>query len=182
MKFLNQKGMTLIEVLIGAALMGGIALVAAKLMGDQANNQAYLKNAAALSGLVSKIEGLINNPANCKAMFVGKLVSDSPGVPMGISGTLDPVVMTLINPMGNPVNVLGEGTYGSYSIPDNGIKLQRSVYGAAITDLVITFKSNSNSFISRHRNEVVRRIPFVTQDNAGIISDCGPVLRDAEQV
>lgn len=169
--------MTLVELLIGAALMGGVGLVAAKLMGDQASNQVYLKNSAEVASMVSKVEGLMNNPANCKSMLSGKIISASPGTPMGASGTTEATLMAL-----GTMHVLGEANYGTFTIPDNGIRLERSIYGTAITDLVITFNMNSSSIMSRHRDQIIRRIPFVSQDDTGSLTNCGPVLKTAETV
>jgi prepilin-type N-terminal cleavage/methylation domain-containing protein len=184
LKFLNQAGMTLVEILIASALMGGVGLIAAKLMSDQSNNQAYLKNSADVAQVILKIESLMSNPLNCKQMLGGKtigtLVPDAPAN-LGTNGVLE-TILAITTPTGAVVNILGEAEYDSYSIPDNGFKLQRSRYGGSITDLIITFDMKSSSIISRHEDRMIKRIPFVSQDNAGVITNCGPVLNDAESV
>lgn len=188
LKFLNQKGFTLPEVMIAAALLGGVALVTAKLMSDQASNQAYIKNVAELNAIVTKIEGHINNPVHCRDFFQGRFAGSdpAPGAPkaMGSPGTIDNILRIFTN-VPAPINALSEGPVPntSYTIPDNGVGLQVSYYGDSIADLVITFEHNAPGFLSRHRSTVVKRIPFVVQFDSGMrIKDCGPVLGEANSM
>lgn len=175
-KFLSQKGMTLTEVLIGAGLLGGVALVTAKLMSDQASNQNELKAKAEIAHVVLKLESILNNPANCKSMLVGKTVAAG-GTALGTSGVIEKEnILTYTLPNGEIMQALGEGSFPLYSIPDNGIRLQPSIYGPSMTDLVINFSMNGRAVYPK-------MIPIVTQlDATSQITSCGPALKDAEVV
>ena len=179
MKFLNQKGFTLTEVLIGAALMGGVALVTAKLMGDQANNQVYLKTLASISNAVSIVENNIQNPATCRGMFAGMSLNVSPrtlGTP-----SLDASVLSTVTSAGVNKTILGERDYGDFKIDNNAILLQQSAIAPSIADLMITFTPRSKSSFFASRSTITKKISFVVSKSSstGLIAACGSVLGDA---
>jgi prepilin-type N-terminal cleavage/methylation domain-containing protein len=178
-KLLSQKGMTLPEVLIAAALMGGVALITAKLLGDQTNSQAYLKDKAEISSTVTKIEGFLNNPEQCTSMLQGKTVSAA-GTSVGAGG------LDLTTPSGAVINVIREAKYQAFDILAGDIKLQNSVYGPSVSDVVINFTMKGKLFTygpSGTKKVITKRIPVVTQlDGSFIVVACGPVLGDSEAV
>lgn len=180
-KLLSQKGMTLPEVLIAAALMGGVALITAKLMGDQTNNQAYLKDKAEISSTITKIENFLNNPEQCTLMLKDKFVSAG-GTSIGAGG-LD---FTTPAPASEKINVIREAKYQAFDILAGGIKLQTSVYGPSVTDVVINFTMKGKLFTygsSGTKKVITKRIPIVTQLDAGLkVVACGPVLGDSQAV
>lgn len=181
-KFLSQKGMTLTEIMVAAALMGGVALITAKLMGDQTNNQAHITAKADVNSVVTKIESLLTNPEKCTLMLKDKVVSAA-GTSVGAGG-----LSFIIPPDGpNPaktVNVINVGKYKSFEILAGGIRLQSSIYGASVTDVVIDFTMKGKTFTygADQKRVYTKKIPIVTQlDEATktIIEGCGPVLGDA---
>lgn len=184
MKWFTQKGFTLPEVLIAAALMGGVALVTAKLMGDQAKNQVWMVTEAEISKFVSLMENHLNNPKTCKDML-GSRTSSAAGTPIGVSGTLEPQLFNLNSATG-PRPVAGETNYREFSIPDNGYKLQNSnVSPDSISELIITFQVK-NKWDKGGRKDangnllIDKMIPVVVQKtSAGVIQECGPVLSDS---
>lgn len=177
LKFLTQKGMTLPEVMIAAALMGGVALITAKLMGDQTNNEAYLKAKAEVLSTTTRIESFLNNPQQCTSMLRGKQVTVA-GTSVGAAG------LFLTTPAGETINIIKEAEYQAFKILANGIQLRSSVYGDSLTDLVITFSMKGKSFFTASgQRDIVKKIPIVTQlDAAKTIVACGPVLGDSEAV
>ena len=179
MKILNQKGFTLPEVLIGAALMGGVALITAKLMGDQANNQVYLRTLASITTAVSIVENNIQNPVTCRGMFAGKSLNVSP-LTLGTSA-LDASVLTSVTSAGVTKTILGEKDYGDFKIDNNGITLQQSAIAPSIADLKITFSPKSKSSFFAVRSTITKKISFVVSKSSttGLIAACGSVLGDA---
>lgn len=179
MKFLNQKGFTLTEVLIGAALMGGVALITAKLMGDQANNQVYLRTLASITTAVSLVENNIQNPVTCRGIFAGKSLNVT-ALTLGTSA-VDANVLTFVNSAGVAKSILGEKDYGDYKIDNNAITLQQSAIAPSIADLNITFTPKSKSSFFAVRNTITKKISFVVSKSptTGLIVGCGSVLGDA---
>ena len=179
MKFLNQKGFTLPEVLIGAALMGGVALITAKLMGDQANNQVYLRTLASISTAVSLIENNIQNPATCRGIFAGKPLNVS-AFTLGTSA-VDSNVLTFVNSAGVTKSILGEKDYGDFTIGNNAITLMQSSIAPSIADLSITFTPKSKSSFFAVRSTLTKKISFVVSKSptTGLIVGCGSVLGNA---
>ena len=180
MKFLNQRGMTLTEVLIAAALMGGVALVTAKLMGEQTNTQAYLKTMASIASTMTMVENNIQNPDSCKAMFAGKPLNASGAFTLGTSA-MDAAVLTFVTPTGVTKTILGENEYGDFSIGNNAITLIQSPIGTSIADLKITFTPKNRSSLLSSKQSITKKISFVVAKNAstGLISSCGAVIGDS---
>lgn len=167
-KIRNQAGVTLVELLVAMSLLGGIALVTAKLMDDQAASQNHLKAMAAISGAINKVEQHLNNPAHCKWMLGGKTV------PSTIASNL-----IIYKDAATTVNIIGPGNYQMFSVPANGMRLENSIYGATVADLVLDFQVTNKTAFANKRDKITRRIPVVVQMNAGAIQECGPILSDA---
>jgi prepilin-type N-terminal cleavage/methylation domain-containing protein len=180
MKFFNQRGMTLTEVLIAASLMGGVALVTAKLMGEQANSQAYLKTMASIASTMSMVENNIQNPVSCKGMFAGKPLNASSAFPLG-TPALDVDVLSFVTPTGVTKGILGENEYADFSIGNNAIKLVQSPIGTSIADLKITFTPKNKTSLFSNKQSITKKISFVVSKNAstGLIVSCGAVLGDS---
>ncbi len=177
-KFLSQKGMTLAEIMIAASLMGGVALISAKLMGDQVRNQAYIKSKAEVSSTITKIASLLNDPEKCTLMLKDKTVSAA-GDSVGAAG----LTFTTPTPASALIDVIREGEYQAFTIEPGGIKLQNSTYGASVTDIVITFTMKGKSFlVGTNQKTITKKISVVTQLNGSTIRACGPVLGDSQAV
>ena len=180
MKILNQKGFTLPEVLIGVALLGGVALISAKLMGDQANNQVYLRTLASISTMVSVVENNIQNPVTCRGIFAGKPLNVSGAFPLGTTA-VDANVLAFVNSAGVTKSILGEKDYGDFSIANKAITLLQSSISPYIADLSITFTPKSKSSFFAARSTITKKISFAVSKNSstGLIAACGSVLGDA---
>jgi prepilin-type N-terminal cleavage/methylation domain-containing protein len=76
-KSLNNKGFTLPEVLIAAAIMGGIALVSTQLMQDQANQVIKSKLTSDLAQFRTEVQTLLQNPSHCQANFYNRTAGTS---------------------------------------------------------------------------------------------------------
>lgn len=188
----NQKGFSLAEVIVAAALLGGVALVTAKLMGDQAASQAQFKARSEMAKTTSVLEAALNNTDTCKRIL-GNIVYNINGTALGTAGTDASVLQyTLPNVPGVKV-LLGERDYGDFIIPNGGVVLKNSVYdtatGGNMVDLNISFQVKQRGFLVRggtpDNPDLIRKsIPIVVQaDSLGSgnfrIRECGPVLGDA---
>lgn len=189
-KFLGQKGFTLPEVMIGAALLGGVALITAKLMEDQAASQIYITTQAEIAKAQSVLENYLNNPKTCKEMLLNRVAS-STGTPIGTSGSMEPNLLTVTVPRPPGPDqvkvVMGEANYGQFLIPDNGMRLQTSTISTSVADLVIEFHATSKVIKGRRDSagnlSFVKRIPVVVQlDGSNRVRDCGPVLSDSNDM
>jgi type II secretory pathway pseudopilin PulG len=178
-KLKNQLGMTLVEVMVAAGLMGGVALITAKLLGDQSANQVMLRTKAEISKAVSELEVHLNNSERCKQMLAGKTTSAA-GTPVGVNGTLDTALLKITTPTGDRT-VLSEKNYGLYRIDDNAVILRDSLtYGTSAVDLNINFSVTSKtSFFTNGREVIPKTIPILVQKTGAIITECGPVLGEA---
>jgi type II secretory pathway pseudopilin PulG len=178
-KLKNQAGMTLVEIMVAAGLMGGVALITAKLLGDQSANQVMLRTKAEISKAVSELEVHLNNSERCKQMLAGKTTSAA-GTPVGVNGTLDAALLKITTPTGDRT-VLSEKNYGLYRIDDNAVILRDSLtYGTSAVDLNINFSVTSKtSFFTNGREVIPKTIPILVQKTGAIITECGPVLGEA---
>jgi prepilin-type N-terminal cleavage/methylation domain-containing protein len=165
----TQKGMTLVELMIAVALVSGIALVTAKLMDDQAAQQSHIKSMAAITNAVNKIEFHLSNPSHCRQMLQGKSVGST------VAGDLSITSNSAV------VNIIGPGTYPEFIVPAGGVRLENSIYGSTVADLVVDFRITKKFAFASKRGNISRRIPVVVQTNAGVITECGPILADANE-
>ncbi len=85
-RLLGKGGFTLPEVLIAAAMLGGIALVMTQLMKDQANQTVKSKLTSDLAQFRTEVQTLLQNPSHCQANFYNKT-----------AGTSAPTSITLCN-------------------------------------------------------------------------------------
>lgn len=170
--------------MVSVALLSGVSLITMKLMGDQSNNQAFLKTSAGISGVISQVESYVTKPETCTLMFQNLVVPTTGSTVLGVNDAtnLDASVLKYMRPSdGMMVNVLGEQKYGDFSIPNNGIRLEPSAFGRTVAELVITFQIDNKSFLARGKNDITKRMQFVVQLNAASqIVKCGPVLTDSE--
>lgn len=72
---MNQKGFSLPELVVAMGLMGGISVVTMKLVEEQKNNEAYIKARGEIQKTVAQIKTAMNDPANCRRMFVGNNIA-----------------------------------------------------------------------------------------------------------
>ena len=68
----NNKGFTLVEVMIAAAAMGGLAVVLVQMAKTQSQQSAKSKISLDLAQMKSEIQTYFSNPAHCNANFYRK--------------------------------------------------------------------------------------------------------------
>lgn len=68
----TNKGFTLVEVMIAAAILGVISLALMGLMKMQTGSQIDAKNVSDLSAMKNEIQSVLTTPQHCNANFYGK--------------------------------------------------------------------------------------------------------------
>jgi hypothetical protein len=170
----RQWGLSLVEILIALALTSGVALIAAKLIDDQAYQQNHVKTMASISQHLTRIESHINNPAHCKKMFSSAIQGHEGSAKLG-KGDVDNEDILKVD----SVVVLREGKHDFYDIPNNGVHVDTG-FGENVISLKIVFKPNKKTAFSYARGEIIKEIPFIgTRDTDGKVLTCGPVLSEA---
>lgn len=75
---LNQKGFSLVQVMVAAGLLGGIALIATQLTSNMNKGLKNAESTADVQNLVQQIQRLLANPDNCTPTFIGKNAKETP--------------------------------------------------------------------------------------------------------
>lgn len=75
---LNQKGFSLVQVMVAAGLLGGIALIATQLTSNMNKGLKNAESTADVQNLIQQIQRTLANPDNCTPTFVGKNAKETP--------------------------------------------------------------------------------------------------------
>lgn len=120
-RFLSPKGVSLVEAMVGAGLLGGVALVGSQLFQDRFKQEALIEQAHELEDFHRNLQKIMNNVANCNATF--RLFMPTDRIPptgndikdiylCGNNCTYNPVTKT--GPEGNPATyVTAQGSPGN---------------------------------------------------------------------
>jgi prepilin-type N-terminal cleavage/methylation domain-containing protein len=76
--FSGQRGFTLPEIMIGGAIVAGVALAGATLFKNQSKEQARIENDQALTQFHHMLSKILENPGHCNATFKSRWGSDVP--------------------------------------------------------------------------------------------------------
>jgi prepilin-type N-terminal cleavage/methylation domain-containing protein len=184
---LQQKGFSLIELMVAIGLLGGISLVTMKLFQDQKANEVYIKSRAEIAKVVSLLEMTMSEPNNCRQIFAGK-TKTSAGVPV------PKLAVTFVDSTGvtNERILLETGTgstpknYRDFYLLENDILLKDSPLGnSTVAELELRFRVKHRTLLSQgmaNDHVVVKKIPFVVSLASGVINECGPALGDANDL
>jgi len=77
----GRRGLTLVEVLVGAAMIGGVALVSASLITSQSTSSQYIAAKTAALELGEQLNMVMNDPANCSCQLNPDLTADNSNDP-----------------------------------------------------------------------------------------------------
>lgn len=69
---INNNGLSLVEVIIAAALLGGLGVVAMKLKQNMSKTVATASSGSEMISITSDIRTILSNPRNCEYTFGGK--------------------------------------------------------------------------------------------------------------
>ncbi len=76
--FCGQRGFTLPEIMIGGAIVAGVALAGATLFKNQSKEQARIENDQALTQFHHMLSKILENPGHCNATFKSRWGLDVP--------------------------------------------------------------------------------------------------------
>lgn len=185
----SQRGFSLPELMIGLGLVGGISIVMMKMVEDQSNNEAYLKNRVEISKVVSLVKMSLNDPENCRAMMAGAIIDTSNARTPTVLGTAGSWVTSGGNSLAIPLKtdpnsykeiIKANTTYNGFSTTN--ITISRPTSAASnVVELNITFRMKArNSKVwspsgaaTANDREIVEKIPFT----AKLVTDLGSVTR-----
>lgn len=85
MKMNRQSGFSLLEIMVAAALLGGLALAGAKLMESQSKSQKTVESRSEINAVLSDIRTILSQEQSCGVTFGGKNVDLAEGTVTAIS-------------------------------------------------------------------------------------------------
>jgi hypothetical protein len=85
MSIMNEKGFTLMEVLVAAGLMGGVALLSMRINSNAISQQRMLMQKMITETTLSDIYTIVNDPLSCQLTFEGTTLFP-PGEPVDLKG------------------------------------------------------------------------------------------------
>jgi hypothetical protein len=69
MKLNNQSGISLVEIMVGIGLLGGISLAVMQLSKNASTSQAQMSASVDFIDLQNELQGILSNPKDCMASF-----------------------------------------------------------------------------------------------------------------
>ena len=150
-QFKDNKGFTLMEVVVASALLGVIAIAVISLTKMQSNIQVKSTNDNDLAQLRSEIIALLANPAHCNANFAG--ITASTPQPSSISQC--PTTTS------GSCNTLNAGTPKTWSSTNTRVSItgiQRSFETLTSTTDIVTTGSIRVTFQIKDTNSVIKTV------------------------
>ena len=197
-KLLRNSGMSMTELMVGAGLLGGISLVMMRVTQQNSANEAYMRFSASVNKAALQVQNNINNKSRCSEMLVGEVRDTTPypgnsptGRVCGGQGGACSYSLRTTKGTGYEVLLAADTEYAEgFYIPPYGIQLAQSSMGAAVSELIITFKmrnrvlsknaANIKDTAAANQGTIVKRIPFVSELAGATLKSCGPVVSDSD--
>jgi Tfp pilus assembly protein PilV len=169
MKFLNTKGMSIVQVMVAAGLMGALAIGLMKLSQKNMKSSKAYETKNDITAIIGEIRGMLSSPDACKESFV-------PGGTASIDATNSGDTVTSIkNSSGNAK--FQEGTrYGSVILnnilitdqQDSDVTVNSNDVGE--TYLKVTFDRGSQTFGNRMLTRNIKL--WVKVNPSNLITEC----------
>lgn len=177
--------------MVGMGLLGGVSIVTMKVMQDQAGNEAYLKQTAAVNRATLQVQNVVGNAARCNQMLVGKTREGAvyPNINFTTATTLPGGRLEITQDGRTQILLDDDLPYADgFYIPPNGIRLTRSALGDTVSEIVIRFhirnrvgsKNTASLRDNTNPNVIIKRIPFMVEMAGDTIRSCGPIISDAD--
>jgi hypothetical protein len=179
MRLINRKGFSLPELTIALGLMGGISLVTMKLIDEQKSNEAYLRGRTEISKAVSVLKNALNDTENCRKMLAGVDLDTA-------STSLSSLEIPIKSSPTNFMRILeANKTYNGFRTTTITVSAPAgSPPNTARVELNFRIKSRNMKLWGDANDSddriITERIPLIiTKNAANVITDCGPVVSEA---
>lgn len=164
LKFLQNQGFSLIEVMVSVGLLSVVGLGMVALNSQHKNAQTGIKSAGDMSKVMSDLRTIIGDPKACENNFIGKVVS---------GGTLS----ALKDSKNNQILKVGD-TFANNTYELTDISVEEHDTYAERTRILFKFKSLTNSVRSK---TLAKSFNVFSKVESGKISEClDPVKLTAE--
>lgn len=134
MNTLNQKGMTLVEILVAVGIAGGVALLTAQLMKDQYNNDRITQTRAEVGKMLSLAQQLLADKESCNKNFENYTFANAFDAPVSFT--------ELVNKSGKKVIEVGK-SYDHFYF--SSIRVSKSLTSPGALDVAFAMKQAKGS-------------------------------------
>ena len=102
---INNNGMSLVEVIIAAALLGGLGVGAMKLKQNMTKTVATAESGSEVASITSDIRTMLSNPRNCEPPWGKNPSSDS---------SINSIVRSVLKRLATPINYSDPTNYNNF--------------------------------------------------------------------
>lgn len=148
-RLLNQSGMTLVETMVAASLLAGLAVAGMTLFKNQSSGQKTIEANYEITNLFQQIRVVLSDQGNCTSSFVGQsftagnptaIIKDVSGTPTTVYSVNTPISGTLVRITSyrierSPLPLPGNETWlkinfskGRGTLMENTTKMMKLVY------------------------------------------------------
>lgn len=180
-KFLNEQGMSLIEITVAGAAAIGLALGGAQLFKSQNSSQKTVEANYEVAGHVNQMRNLLNDPANCLLSLQGNKPVMDPATESGnITRMIKRVPVTADNPTGqSDVYVVNQLQPGNIKVTKYILNKTDPTLASDETMLLVTFSRGKAAI----KEFVDKKIKIVyTLNGAGEILSCSASLTGDSEI
>jgi|GEM_PF-5051602 len=176
-KLLNsQLGFSIMELMVGVGIAGGVALVGSQLMSDHVSHKKHLEDKSEINRITQTVKYALADRESCSRNLNAFLESETFSTPQSIS--------SLVNSKGSVV-VSAPSPQGSYSL--ESINIIRNANNQKVLDFVLTFDWGKRKFNNDNRanpadaSKIVKRVSVFAGFDRDLESPawrCGEIMAD----
>jgi hypothetical protein len=167
----TQSGFSIMELMIGAGIAGGVALVGSQLLSDHVSHKKHLEDKSAITRVTQLARFALADRENCAANFRSIPISQSFASPVSVG--------RIVNAAGNPV-LTAPSQQGSFSLED--ISIVRNPTAPNILDYVLTYNWGKRKFNNDNRQDPNLSSRIVQRVSVNVNVDPGRVTPDGDTV
>ena len=172
--FSSQLGFSIMELMVGVGIAGGIALVGSQLMSDHVSHKKHLEDKSEINRITQSVKYALADRESCSRNLNTFSGSQTFTTPQNIS--------SVVNSKGGVV-VSAPSPQGSYSL--ESMSIIRNANNQKVLDFVLTFDWGKRKFNNDNRanpalaSKIVKRISvFASFDPEVSTWRCGEIMAD----